>query len=92
MKKEDAELKANALSKNLVKKEAVHTGSQFKCIIASVEAVAKKEDDQDYDVYCFFHPIDHKVNSRNLKEEIDYFLANYKIANIPLQTHSETIA
>jgi len=82
MKKEDAELKANALAKNLVEKEAEHKGSKRKCVIASVEAVAKPDDKNDFDVLCFFKPIVNEMSGKQLNEEIDYFLATYKILDM----------
>ncbi|PBQ31052.1 hypothetical protein CNR22_04470 [Sphingobacteriaceae bacterium] len=82
MKKQDAELKANALAKDLIEKEAEHKGSKRKCLIYSVEAVAKQSDDSDFDVFCFFDPIDNEVSGKKLSEEIDYFLSTYKILDI----------
>ena len=79
MKKEDAELKANALGKDLEEKEAEHRGSKRKCIIASVEAVAKSGDKNDFEVLCFFTPMDNEMSGKKLTEEIDYFLGTYKI-------------
>lgn len=86
MKKEDAELKANALAKDLVGKEAEHKGSKRKCIIESLEAVALPNDKTDFSVQCFFTPMDNEMAGKKLTEEIDYFLATYKILDmIPLQ-------
>ena len=82
MKKEDALLKANALAKDLVEKEAEHKGSKRKCIIASVEAVASKTDENDFEVHCFFTPIDNEMAGKKLSEEIDYFLGTYKILDM----------
>ena len=82
MKKEDAELKANALAKNLVEKEAEHKGSKRKCIIASVEAVAKAGNSEDFEVLCFFTPMDLEMSGKKLTEEIDYFLGTYKILDM----------
>ena len=82
MKKEDAELKANALAKDLVEKEAEHKGSKRKCVISSLEAVAKPNDKEDFEVLCFFEPIDNEMAGKKLTEEIDYFLATYKILDI----------
>jgi len=82
MKKEDAVLKANALAKDLVEKEAEHKGSKRKCIIASVEAVAKISDKDDFEVLCFFTPMENEMSGRKLTEEIDYFLGTYKILDM----------
>ena len=82
MKKEDAELKANALAKDLVEKEAEHKGSKRKCMIASVEAVAKINDKDDFEVLCFFTPMENEMSGKKLTEEIDYFLGTYKILEI----------
>ncbi len=82
MKKEDATLKAKALEKDLVEKEAEHKGSKRKCIITSVEAVATVNDRNDFEVLCYFNPLDNEMGGKNLSEEIDYFLATYKILDI----------
>jgi len=82
MKKEDAELKANALAKDLVGKEAEHKGSKRKCVITSVEIVPETENEDDFKVACFFRPIGNEWAGKDLKEEIDYFLGAYKILNI----------
>lgn len=81
MKKEDAELKANALAKDLIEKEAENKGSKTKCIIIAVRAVSKPGYKEDFDVYCFFSPADHKPKAKEFREEIDHFLSNYRIIN-----------
>lgn len=85
MKKEDAELKAKALAKDLVKKEAEHKGSLRKCTIRSVEAVAKSNNKADFEVLCFFEPLENEMWGKTLTEEIDYFLGTYKILDMIIQ-------
>jgi|GEM_PF-3135734 len=82
MKKEDAILKAKALAKDLVQKEAEHKGSKRKCVITAVEAVASPYNKNDFEVICYFKPLDNEMAGKKLSEEIDYFLATYKILDI----------
>lgn len=81
MRKEDAELKANALSKDLAGKEAEHKGSKRKCVITSVETVADGEAG-NFEVFCFFTPLDAKLSTKKMGEEIGYFLSTYRILSI----------
>jgi hypothetical protein len=82
MKKEDAELKAKALAKDLVEKEAEHKGSLRKCTIRSVEAVAKSNDKTNFEVLCFFEPLENEMSGKTLTEEIGYFLSTYRILDL----------
>jgi hypothetical protein len=79
MKKEDAELKANALARHLLGKQAEHKDSKMKCIIASLEAVPSPTRKGDFEVACFFHLLDHGSASKKYREEIDCFLRSYRI-------------
>lgn len=91
MKKEDAELKAKALRKDLVAREAEHKESGNKFSISSVEAMVDDEDETNYDVYCLLNPSENNFQTLASREPIDDFLANYKVL-IALEAPKQNIA
>lgn len=79
MKKQDAELKANALRKDLVGKNTEHKESNQKYTISSLEVLADEDDDTNYKVFCLLKPGETNFQTLAIKEEIDFFLTTYKV-------------
>jgi hypothetical protein len=80
MTKEDAEIKAKTLSKDLVGITAEHHVSKEKFIVNSLEAVLKKGHDDKFEVICTFAPINPELSGNVKREELDFFLGMHHFA------------